>query len=91
MDFLQLHTGNNDEAHQLLWNIILTIFLSVLQLGPYLEILKDIMEHFFDFPEPSNEVPVKLKVVFEAMDRPEFLTAVPKVSCCISKKSFNLN
>ena len=51
-----------------------------MQLGPYLEILKDIMEEFFDTPKPKNEVPVKLQVVFEAMDRPEFLTAVPKVS-----------
>ena len=53
-----------------------------------MEILKDIMERFFDMPEPSNEVAVTLKVVFEAMDRPEFLTEVPKVSLLIYPNLF---
>lgn len=30
--------------------------------------------------EPKNEEMIKLKILFEALDRPEFLGSVPKVS-----------
>ena len=51
------------------------------QLGPYLDTLKEILASMFGITEePKNEEMIKLKILFEALDRPEFLSTVPKVS-----------
>lgn len=51
-----------------------------MQLGPYFEILENILDSLFGKKNIDNEENIKLKIIFDAMDRPEFLTAVPKVS-----------
>ena len=56
------------------------IVFHVLQLGPYLETLKGILADFFNINDLRPEQTFKLKLVFEALDRPEFLQNVPKVS-----------
>ena len=50
---------------------------------PYLASLKDILATFFDKRNLENDTPFKLKMVFDALDRSEFLSNVPKVSAFI--------
>ena len=44
-----------------------------------MDTLEDILASFFDIHDMKPETTFKLKVLFDALDRPEFLNRVPKV------------
>jgi len=45
-----------------------------------LEYLEEILEQFFGMRDIQKEEMIVLKTIFDALDRPEFLSNVPKVS-----------
>ena len=51
-----------------------------MQLGPYLEVLKEILAKYFNLHNPVHTTTLQLKFLFDALDHPEFLSNVPKVS-----------
>ena len=58
---------------------LFTLF-TLFQLGPYMPILMNTLENIYGIKDPAPETVFQLKQIFEAMDRPEFLSEIPNVS-----------
>ena len=57
-----------------------------------MDTLKDILANFFNINEMKPETTFKLKLIFDALDRPEFLNRVPKVRhSCREPTGFKLS
>ena len=46
-----------------------------------MDTLEDTLENNYGIKDPTPEQLLSLKQIFTALDRPEFLAEVPKVSC----------
>ena len=71
--------GNERNMHDLTFSVYI-----LSQTGPYLTTLEEILKTHFNYNKLENDTSFKLKEIFEALDRPEFLCQVPKVSFYIS-------